>query len=195
MSLYVLDVQRGATTGMSEHKFPSPEDLQKEFESLLRQRFSGNAQVFAQHLGPRENGERLPTTRPIESSFAFNLKPKDIKGYLDRFVIGQDEAKKALSIAVCDHYNHVRLATDGQSTDLEYSKQNVLILGPTGVGKTYLVRKIASLVGVPFVKADATRFSETGYVGANVDDLIRDLVNQAGGDISRAQYGIVYLRG
>jgi len=99
-----------------------------------------------------------------------------------------------LAIAVCDHYNHVReLNESPDAGKSDYSKQNVLMLGPTGVGKTYLVRLIAQLIGVPFVKADATRFSETGYVGANVDDLIRDLVSQADGDIGLAQYGIIYL--
>src|SRR5690606_30669519 len=119
---------------------------------------------------------------------------KEVKAYLDRYVIRQDEAKKALAIAVCDHYHHVRECVEDPSLkDVDYSKQNILMLGPTGVGKTYLVKLIAKLVGVPFVKADATRFSETGYVGSNVDDLVKDLVRQADGDIDLAQYGIVYL--
>lgn len=75
----------------------------------------------------------------------------------------------------------------------EYAKQNILILGPTGVGKTYLMRTIAKLIGVPFVKADATKFSETGYVGGDVEDLVRDLVKAADGDVDVAQYGIVYI--
>ncbi|MYI93798.1 AAA domain-containing protein [Candidatus Poribacteria bacterium] len=124
----------------------------------------------------------------------FDLKPKDIKEYLDRYVIKQDEAKKALAIAVCDHYNHVRECHENpDATDTDYSKQNIVMLGPTGVGKTYLIRHIAKLIGVPFVKADATRFSETGYVGANVDDLIRELVAQAEDNLELAQYGIIYL--
>ena len=124
----------------------------------------------------------------------FDLKPKEIKQYLDRYVIKQDEAKKALAIAVCDHYNHVREChEDPTAADADYSKQNIVILGPTGVGKTYLIRHIAKLIGVPFVKADATRFSETGYVGANVDDLIRELVTQAEDNLELAQYGIIYL--
>ena len=124
----------------------------------------------------------------------FDLKPKEVKQYLDRYVIKQDDAKKALAIAVCDHYNHVREVHENPKVaDTDYSKQNVVMLGPTGVGKTYLIRHIAKLIGVPFVKADATRFSETGYVGANVDDMIRDLVTQADDDIELAQYGIIYL--
>ena len=75
----------------------------------------------------------------------------------------------------------------------EYSKQNILLLGPTGVGKTYLIRNIARLIGVPFVKADATKFSETGYVGSDVEDLVRDLVKAADGDVELARYGIIFV--
>ncbi|MCJ8278210.1 MAG: AAA family ATPase, partial [Bdellovibrionales bacterium] len=121
----------------------------------------------------------------------FNFKPKGVKAYLDRFVIGQDEAKKALSIAICDHYNYLKDSFENE--DENYQKQNVLVLGPTGVGKTYLVKLISKLIGVPFVKADATRFSEVGYMGANVDDIIRDLVQKAGGDKKLASKGIVYV--
>ena len=114
-------------------------------------------------------------------------------------MIRQDEAKKVLSVAVCDHYNHVnhvrRLARDNprEADALEYAKQNVILLGPTGVGKTYLVKHVADLIGVPFVKADATKFSETGYVGGDVEDLVRDLIARADGDTALAQYGIVYI--
>jgi len=131
--------------------------------------------------------------------FVFDKLPRDIKAHLDRFVIKQDEAKKVLSIAVCDHYNHIRYlhtlaAEDAERAQrLEYVKQNVILIGPTGVGKTYLVKHIAELIGVPFVKADATKFSETGYVGGDVEDLVRDLVHKADGDVEVAQYGIIYI--
>ncbi len=129
----------------------------------------------------------------------FDLIPRQIKEHLDRFVIRQDEAKKALAIAVCDHYHHARYRLRLAGTDpeaakrVEFAKQNVIIVGPTGVGKTYLVKHIADLIGVPFVKADATKFSETGYVGGDVDDLVRELVRRADGDVELAQYGIIYL--
>jgi ATP-dependent Clp protease ATP-binding subunit ClpX len=122
----------------------------------------------------------------------FKLKPRDIKAHLDRFVIRQEEAKKVLSVALCDHYNAVRQALAGKDQP-NYTKQNVILLGPTGVGKTYLIRSVAELIGVPFVKADATKFSETGYVGGDVEDLVRDLVRRANGDVERAQFGIIYI--
>jgi len=124
--------------------------------------------------------------------FSFALKPQQVARHLSRFVIGQSEAKKVLSVALCDHFQHVRLSLAGHEAPY-YQKQNVLILGPTGVGKTHLIRSAAELIGVPFVKADATKFSETGYVGGDVDDLVRDLVRRAGGDVKRAEHGIIYL--
>lgn len=122
----------------------------------------------------------------------FRRKPREVKAHLDRFVIRQEEAKKVLSVALCDHYNAVRQALAGRE-QANYAKQNVILLGPTGVGKTYLIRSIADLIGVPFVKADATKFSETGYVGGDVEDLVRDLIRRADGDVERAQYGIIYI--
>ena len=115
---------------------------------------------------------------PPKPEFSFNLKPADIAKHLNRFVIGQREAKKVLSVALCDHFQHVRLTLEGNAAPF-YQKQNVLLLGPTGVGKTHLIRSAAELISVPFVKADATKFSETGYVGGDVDDLVRDLLRRA----------------
>ena len=129
---------------------------------------------------------------PPKPEFSFNLKPADIAKHLNRFVIGQREAKKVLSVALCDHFQHVRMTLEGNAAPF-YQKQNVLLLGPTGVGKTHLIRSAAELIGVPFVKADATKFSETGYVGGDVDDLVRDLLRRAGGDVKKAEHGIIYL--
>jgi len=130
----------------------------------------------------------------LEKIRAFNRKPREVRDYLDRFVIQQAEAKKVLSVAICDHYNHVRQCLENPKLrGKDYHKQNILLLGPTGVGKTYLMRTIAKLIGVPFVKADATKFSETGYVGSDVEDLVRDLYKVSGQNADLAQYGIVYI--
>ena len=138
-----------------------------------------------------QSGENAEAIRRIRE---FNLKPREIRDHLDRFVVQQAEAKKVLSVTICDHYHHVRQClADPALRERTYAKPNLLLLGPTGVGKTYLIRCIARLVGVPFVKADATKFSETGYVGHDVEDLVRDLVKAANGDVELAQYGIIYL--
>jgi endopeptidase Clp ATP-binding regulatory subunit ClpX len=176
-------------------KIPTPEEIEKEFQDFVQRKYGGNVRVInatASEATPEAQAEAPEPKKTFD--LKFDLKPKEIKQYLDRYVIKQDEAKKALAIAVCDHYNHVRECHENPSAaDTDYSKQNIVMLGPTGVGKTYLIRHIAKLIGVPFVKADATRFSETGYVGANVDDLIRELVAQAEDNLELAQYGIIYL--
>jgi len=194
--------------GSNDQPFPSPEELQKKLGEFMRANFGDNVkfgtviQPQTADAGTPEPPEAAPES-PEDDVFHFRYRPKDIKRHLDRFVIRQDEAKKVLSIAVCDHYNHVnhlrRLerekGADGEreAAELEYAKGNVILLGPTGVGKTYLVKHVAELIGVPFVKADATKFSETGYVGGDVEDLVRDLVQKADGDVQLAQYGIVYI--
>ncbi len=179
-------------------KRPNPEEIEKEFQEFLQKKYGDGVSVRLGYVGGEQGASEQAETQPPEPQktfdLKFDLKPKDIKKYLDRYVIKQDEAKKALAIAVCDHYNHVRECHENpDAADTDYSKQNIVMLGPTGVGKTYLIRHIAKLIGVPFVKADATRFSETGYVGANVDDLIRELVAQAEENLELAQYGIIYL--
>ncbi|MCB1278500.1 AAA family ATPase [Prosthecobacter sp.] len=182
----------------------TPEEITRKLEDFIKNTLGGQV-LFTRVEGPGghpalEGGEKPvePTRQDNGKAFEFSYKPADIKAYLDRFVIRQDEAKKVLATAVCDHYHHARMLRDDRESEstgskLEFSKQNVIIIGPTGVGKTYLVKHIADLIGVPFVKADATKFSETGYVGADVDDLVRDLVAKANGDIELAEHGIIYL--
>lgn len=177
------------------------EDLQKQMQNLFKGGPGAPKISFAMPggMGPQEPEEpseeqKAEQQERLDKIHHFNLKPKDIRDYLNRFVIRQDEAKKVLSVAICDHYNHVRRCLEKpELLKQEYSKQNILLLGPTGVGKTYLMRNIAKLIGVPFVKADATKFSETGYVGNDVEELVRDLVKAAGGNVELAQYGIVYV--
>ena len=178
-------------------RIPTLEEIRDDFDKFMKDKYGANVHFNMSEAKPSANeadDENTPNPEKKRLNLKFDLKPKEVKQYLDRYVIEQDEAKKALSIAVCDHYNHVRECVEAPKlVDEDYSKQNVVILGPTGVGKTYMIRHIAKLIGVPFVKADATRFSETGYVGANVEDLVRDLVTQADDDVELAQYGIIYL--
>src|SRR3982074_1738821 len=180
--------------------FPSPEELKTKITEFLKQNFGDRVSVAA--FPAPEQAESEPEEKPDKidnQEFEFNFLPRDIKAHLDRFVIKQDEAKKVLSIAVCDHYNHVnyvrRLEKEdaARAEETEYAKQNVILVGPTGVGKTYLIKHIAELIKVPFVKADATKFSETGYVGGDVEDLVRELVDKADGDVQLAQFGIIYI--
>ena len=190
---------------MSDRDPPNPlEELQKQLQKMIN---NPNIKVGMAPFTPNQTpvpDEAEPKNGPsdaaedrneaLEGIRHFQLKPREVHAYLDRYVIRQDEAKKVLSVAVCDHYNHVRhCLNDADYAAADYNKPNILLLGPTGVGKTYLIKNIAKLIGVPFVKADATKFSETGYVGSDVEDMIRDLNKVADGDGELAQYGIVYI--
>ncbi|MGJ8696414.1 MAG: AAA family ATPase [Verrucomicrobiaceae bacterium] len=179
-------------------KGPNPEELRKSLEGIFGKMTKDGFSFPG--MGPmgfhdEEEADVEDVVEDRAGIFEFDYLPRDIKAHLDRFVIRQDDAKKALAIAVCDHYNHVKSlkAQDEDAQPIELQKQNVMVVGPTGVGKTYLVKHIADLIGVPFVKADATKFSETGYVGGDVDDLVRELVAKADGDVSLAEYGIIYI--
>ena len=117
------------------------------------------------------------------------LKPKEIKEKLDEYVIGQDEAKKVLSVAVYNHYKRI----ENKSEDVEVQKSNILMLGPTGSGKTYLAQTLAKTLGVPFAIADATTLTEAGYVGEDVENILLKLIQAADNDVKRAEIGIVYI--
>jgi endopeptidase Clp ATP-binding regulatory subunit ClpX len=127
----------------------------------------------------------------------FDLKPEELEAFLNDYIIRQEEAKEILATKVCTHFNRIKFTemTKGRNRyeGVGHIKNNILMVGPTGVGKTYLIKLIAKKIGVPFVKGDATKFSETGYVGGDVEDLVRDLVYEANGDIELAQYGIIYI--
>ena len=120
------------------------------------------------------------------------LKPKQIKEFLDQYVIGQDDAKKVLSVAVYNHYKRVTsLSKDDDGIELQ--KSNILMIGPTGSGKTYLAQTLAKIINVPFAIADATTLTEAGYVGEDVENILLKLIQAADYDIERAQYGIIYI--
>ena len=118
------------------------------------------------------------------------MKPEEIHAILDDYVIGQDEAKKALSVAV---YNHYKRVTASRNLDVELQKSNILMLGPTGSGKTLLAQTLARLLNVPFAIADATTLTEAGYVGEDVENILLKIIQAADYDIDRAQYGIIYI--
>ena len=119
------------------------------------------------------------------------LKPKEIKEFLDDYVIGQDEAKKVLSVAVYNHYKRVMAPKD--LDDVELQKSNIIMVGPTGSGKTYLAQTLAKIINVPFAIADATTLTEAGYVGEDVENILLKLIQAADYDVERAQFGIIYI--
>lgn len=119
------------------------------------------------------------------------LKPKEIKSFLDDYVIGQEEAKKVLSVSVYNHYKRVTAPKD--LDDVELQKSNIIMVGPTGSGKTYLAQTLAKIINVPFAIADATTLTEAGYVGEDVENILLKLIQAADYDVERAQYGIIYI--
>lgn len=119
------------------------------------------------------------------------LKPKEIKKFLDEYVIGQDQAKKVLSVAVYNHYK--RIMAPEETSDVEIQKSNILLLGPTGSGKTFLAQTLARILNVPFAIADATSLTEAGYVGEDVENILLKIIQAADFDIERAEYGIIYI--
>nr|MBA2606051.1 ATP-dependent Clp protease ATP-binding subunit ClpX [Acidobacteriota bacterium] len=118
-------------------------------------------------------------------------KPQEIKSFLDEYVIGQDETKKRLSVAVYQHYKRIEMAKI--RPDVELQKSNILLIGPTGTGKTLLAQTLARVLSVPFCIVDATTLTEAGYVGEDVENIILRLMQSAGGDVERAQQGIIYI--
>ena len=135
--------------------------------------------------------DEFDTEDTEESELDINLlKPMQIKEFLDDYVIGQDEAKKVLAVSV---YNHYKRILSGKNLDVELQKSNILMLGPTGSGKTFLAQTLAKLLNVPFAIADATTLTEAGYVGEDVENILLKIIQAADYDVEKAQYGIIYL--
>jgi endopeptidase Clp ATP-binding regulatory subunit ClpX len=182
---------------ITDEKIPNPEEVEKEITRFLAKKFGGTVRIATPLPMLQEDQDEKTGKSHIDNvRLNFDLKPEDLIAYLDQYIIKQDEAKAVLSTKICTHYNRIKNFKNSKDlgNDLFSGiKNNVLMLGPTGVGKTYMIKLIAKKIGVPFVKGDATKFSETGYVGGDVEDLIRDLVREADDDIELAQFGIIYI--
>ncbi len=179
---------------MSENRPINPADLQKDLKEFIQKKYGAQV-VFPQaEADGIQEGPRVE--EPEESRIDFDLKPEELEAYLDEYVVKQEQAKEILATKICTHFNRMKLdreAPEDAGRFVGNIKNNILLIGPTGVGKTYLIKLIAQRIGVPFVKGDATKFSETGYVGGDVEDLVRELVREAGGSIEKAQHGIIYV--
>lgn len=163
-------------------------DPEKNLEELLKMDSEETA------LNAERSGEKAGV-RVKNSEINFNILPEELEKYLNRYVVDQEPSIETIATKVCTHFNRMKLEKSLPEDQrlVGNIKSNMLLIGPTGVGKTFIIKLIAKRIGVPFVKADATKFSETGYVGGDVEDLIRELVHEAEGDVSRAEYGIIYI--
>lgn len=176
---------------------PDPGQIEKELGEFLNKKFGGNVKIISPSMLPKKapvsGSDQLKNKNKIIN---FDLKPTDLIEYLNQYIVKQDKAKSVLATKICTHFNRIKHVQTYQDIDSKITgaiKSNILLLGPTGVGKTYMIKLIAKKIGVPFVKADATKFSETGYVGGDVEDLVRDLVKEADDDIKLAECGIIYI--
>lgn len=181
----------------THENIPDPRKIEKELGEFLNKKFGGKVKVFSPSMLPQEDQtDGAPSGFKKAQVLDFAITPSELIAYLDQYVVRQRRAKSVLATKICTHFNrirHLHRHPESSGNITGNIKANILMLGPTGVGKTYLIKLIARKIGVPFVKGDATKFSETGYVGGDVEDLIRDLVKEADDDIELAQYGIVYI--
>lgn len=183
--------------GKEYNKIPDPKELEKELAEYLSKKYGDRVRILSPvvlpKLSPSDSADQK-TIRGKDIILNFNVKPEELEAYLDEYIIKQDEAKAIIATKVCTHFNRIKYLVE-HKRDMEVGeiKNNIIMIGPTGVGKTYMIKLIAKKLGVPLVKGDATKFSETGYVGGDVEDLVRDLVQESGGDIELARYGVIYI--
>src|SRR5512143_1639894 len=176
-------------------------EVQKDLSDYLTKKYGRKIQFAGFGPIPEPAGEKVEEgekEKPADlSAIQFDMKPEELKAYLDEYMVKQDDAKEVLATKICTHFNRSKMfeitRKPRQNESVGEIKNNIIMIGPTGVGKTFLVKLIARKIGVPVVKGDATKFSETGYVGGDVEDLVRDLVYEAKGNTELAQYGIIYL--
>jgi ATP-dependent Clp protease ATP-binding subunit ClpX len=185
-----------------DSKIPDQKELEKELNEYLGKKYGDRIRLVVPMLFPKPQTEEVSKEEKEadegkKKKIDFDLKPEELEAFLNDYIIQQEDAKEILATKICTHFNRIKFTemTKGRSRyeGVGHIKNNILMIGPTGVGKTYLIKLIAKKIGVPFVKGDATKFSETGYVGGDVEDLVRDLVYEANGDIESAQYGIIYI--
>ncbi len=180
-----------------ENKVPDQKELEKELSEYLAKKYGDRVKIISPMVLPRKEATDEGREDAEGGRARLDLLPEELERYLDRFVVKQNDAKAVLSTKVCTHFNRVAHFSAGgdrkSRSGVGMIKNNVLMIGPTGVGKTYIIKLIAQKLGVPFVKGDATKFSETGYVGGDVEDLVRDLVYEAGDDMEAAENGIIYI--
>ncbi|MBW1721266.1 MAG: AAA family ATPase [Deltaproteobacteria bacterium] len=181
-------------------KLPNQKELEKELSEYLSKKYGNRIKIISPFLLPKSQEQAVDEGRGGEDKgkgIRFNMLPEELEKHLDSFVVKQDRAKAILATKVCTHFNRIKYLKEhaGRKSTVGVGmiKNNVLMIGPTGVGKTYMIKLIAQKLGVPFVKGDATKFSETGYVGGDVEDLVRDLVYEANDDIELAENGIIYI--
>ncbi len=190
--------KKGLDKPAQNSDLPSQKDLEKELSEYLAKKYGGKVKVVSQMVFPKQlqpDGEKESGSSSEGSGINFDLRPEELEAYLDEYVVKQSDAKAVLATKICTHFNRITYLQKkgGSSLPIGNIKNNIILIGPTGVGKTFLIKLIAAKLGVPFVKGDATKFSETGYVGGDVEDLVRELVQAADGDIEKAQYGIIYI--
>ena len=167
----------------------SIKEIEKNFNKILRKKYGNRYLISLSPSKPRIK-KKQKKHRPTPH-INFNLLPEELKSYLDNYIIKQDKAKAILATKICTHFHRCRYYK-GQ-TSPGHIKSNILLIGPTGVGKTYMVKLISKKIGVPFIKADATKFSEVGYTGGDTEELILSLVDEAKGNIEVAEHGIIYI--
>jgi len=190
-----IDIKNSET-----QKLPNQKEIEKELSEYLSKKYGDRIKIISPFLMPKGQEaltDDIKGAKGHGDSIDFDMLPEELEAHLETFIIKQNHAKAVLSTKICTHFNRIKYLNEspGKKRNLGVGmiKNNVLMIGPTGVGKTYMLKLIAQKLGVPMVKGDATKFSETGYVGGDVEDLVRDLVHEANDDIKMAENGIIYI--
>lgn len=180
-------------------KLPNQQELEKELSDYLSKKYGNRIKILSPVMLPKGDVDDTEDGHDYSDNdiTTFDMLPEELEAHLDTFIVKQGDAKAVLATKICTHFNRVnylnKISGKKKSTGVGMIKNNVLMIGPTGVGKTYMIKLVAQKLGVPLVKGDATKFSETGYVGGDVEDLVRDLVYEADENIELAENGIIYI--